>query len=116
MIKNKKYIKGILSFIFMLTSLSGFSQKEKPDTAKTVTIYGGLHIPTVYVKGVKRRGIYRNPGKLERMIRKLYPIALEGDITLKTIEKEMVKYETEKERKAYIKKMEKVILAKYKPV
>ena len=122
MIINKKVTKIFLLFIFLFSTLSCFAQNVKQDSVENspriVTIYGGADIPTVYVKGKRksRRGIYRNTDKLERIIRKVYPIALEGNITLMAIEKEMMTYKTEKERKAYIKKMEKAVLTKYKPV
>ena len=123
MITNK--IKIIFTLLFMLTSIICFAQNPKQDSVKTakkesekktVTIYGGVNIPTIYVRSKRRKGIYRDGGRLEQIIKKVYPIAIDGNNTLIAIEKELLTYKTEKEQKAYIKRMEKALLQKYKPV
>lgn len=85
-------------------------------TKKEAAIYGWMHIGNVYVSAPRRRGIYRDGSRLERIIAKVYPIAQDAKRTLKGMERELSQLKTKKEQKKYIESIEKELKKKYGPV
>ncbi len=70
----------------------------------------------VVKKSRKERRIQRKMGYTERSIRKVYPVALEASRLLKITEDKLENIDDAKERRKYLKELEKELYRQYKPV
>jgi hypothetical protein len=120
----KRIMRGHFLIIFVLILLFGeaFSQDNKDSlvVAKSVIVDGDT-IPNVSLEEVvifprlvfKSRYRERRYRKLVRDVRKAYPYARYAKQMLDEMEREFLKLETEKERKKYIKTVEKKLMDEF---
>lgn len=87
----------------------------RPQKKEKDVVYGWMHIPTVMVTSKSRKGIYRNTTRLERMIKKVYPIAMRANSTLLLMEREMMLLKSDSERRKYVKSVEKKLKKEFTP-
>lgn len=117
-------MRGHFLFIFVFLLLFGktFSQNNNDSVLVTTTvIVDGDTIPNVSLEEIvifprlvfKSRYRERRYRKLVRDVRKAYPYAKYAKQMLDEMEREFIKLETEKERKKYIKTVEKKLMDEF---
>jgi|SRR5690606_9407916 len=112
---------SVIAFFFLLSrSVSGFAQQDN-DTILLGAIedqgrlYGMIFIPDVEVFGQ-----YMDPKRREQIRRlrynvfKVYPYAVTAAYVLEQVDKETTAIQRKRDRKAYLKKVEKEMNAKFK--
>jgi hypothetical protein len=126
-VQNKQMQR--LSVIFFILFICGFSLKaQKPgsDTSKNVNILapvtiGGDTLPQQEIEGVeiiaspkfKSRRQARKYSRLVRNVKKVYPYALYIKIKIDVINEHLKTIQSEKEKKKYIKEVQKEMMTQF---
>ncbi|MCF8357311.1 MAG: DUF4294 domain-containing protein [Prolixibacteraceae bacterium] len=111
-------------FLFFITiSVTLFSQTSKrdsllylqltqPEKTDTITYYRELEEIDVYPRPVYKIN-FRRYARLVRKIRKVYPFAVEAAAELEVYNEKYKEFETERERRKYVRQVEKELFAKH---
>ncbi len=117
-----KYFK--ILFFFFAAGLSGFKAVAQKGTNDTILL-GGIEVanniyPMIFIDEVEVTGQYTDPKRREELRRlrynvyKVYPYAITAAFVLNKVDKEMSVRTKKKDRKQYLKQVEKEMNAKFK--
>ncbi|MBN1926470.1 MAG: DUF4294 domain-containing protein [Prolixibacteraceae bacterium] len=115
-------MKHFLSLFFIMLSFSIFSQTSKNDSllflkltqadTDTITYYRELETIDIYPRPAYKIN-YRRYSRLVAKIRKVYPFAIEAAAELEVYNKKYTQFKTDKERRRYVREIEKELFAKH---
>jgi hypothetical protein len=116
-------MRFIILLLFMMISATLFSETSKRDTllylqltqhekTDTITYYRELEEIDVYPRPVYKIN-FRRYSRLVKKIRKVYPFAVEAAAELEVYNEKYKEFKTERERRKYVRQVEKELFAKH---
>jgi len=116
-----KYLVSIVLILFLSNSFGQIVGKTKDGYVVEMTLYNGDTIPRIVLQPVliMPKKVYKSKRdkmkflKLVRKVKKVLPYAQLANQTLREIDANLDGYETERDKKKYIKQMDKALKAKY---
>ena len=116
-----KYLISIVLILFLSDSFGQIVGKTKDGYVVEMTLYNGDTIPRIVLQPVliMPKKVYTSKKdkmkflRLVRKVKKVLPYAQLANQTLREIDANLDGYETEKDKKKYIKQMDKALKAKY---
>ncbi len=110
----KRIIKKLFIELPLILCLSVSSVMAQNDTV--IKIGNRIDFEDVVIKKRRVGRLYRNKSRLERAVYKVYPVALEAGRLLKETEDTILIIKDKREQKRYLRRLEKQLYTKYKPI
>ena len=107
----------LIVVVVLVSSLNGMSQiyGEKPYDQDSISMHFDLGPVTVMPRTFRSKADLRKYLNLAKKVKKVYPIAKTASLMVQYYEASFQKIENEKDRKKYVKEIEKKLIAEYTP-
>lgn len=116
----KKHLAILLLLsIFMIADGAGQSHRSRGYWYQEWTVIDGDSVPVIHLSPIRKyakRKDMRRYWRLVRAVKKCYPIAQEAKQLMREMEVELLELPTKRERKMYIKSVQKRLVRQYTPV